>query len=472
MTKKKAGIFKVTNSNIKNNSNILQLPVLIDNNSKTLKINSEGIFLIDYDGNYQLYPCQTVIGFEKIKNSFNYLNLVTSYRNIYNENLDEVIISKTKIRFLSIFDISKCLLSFRLYLGRQPCKDIFVVINPSSGVGNAKSIYNQYVNPLLLAAGYNPQIYETKLQLDATNIISNMNLNNLDAILCVGGDGLLHEIVDGLLKNKNPNARLTPLMIIPGGSANGISSSIAYSQKCNIKTSSICNLLVTALVNGKTINSDIVLLKQPVNQDCIPVLTPLVQSLSLGLVSDIDIESEYYKFLGKFRFDLCAFLKIFRNKCRKVKLHYRPTTIDHSHVKLQKGTEFIPPPGWKTIEENMSFLWIMNATHASETMIPTPKCKFDSGTVHILYVPQCSSLSLISNFLSINNPDAILSCAKIIETSEFVVIPCDDDGIMCIDGEPLSWGNSNFLNSNKSKMNLNFGITYGQIQESFFRLIG
>jgi len=464
MTKKKTSIFK-------NNSN-LQLPVLIDNNNKTLKINLEGIFLIDQDGNYQLYPFQTVIGFEKINKSFNYLNLVTSYKNIYNENTDDINISKIKIQFLSIFDISKCLSSFRLYLGRQPCKDIFVIINPNSGVGNAKSIYNQYVNPLLLAAGYNPKTYETKLPLDANNIIKDMNINNLDAIVSVGGDGLLHEIVDGLLKNKNPNAVLTSLMVIPGGSSNGIASSIAYSQKCNIKISSICNLLVTALVNGRTIKSDIVLLQQPVNSNSIPVLTPLVQSLSLGLVSDIDIESEYYKFLGKFRFDLCALLKIFRNKCRRVKLHYRPLTVEHSNIELQKGIEFIPPAGWKTIDESMSFLWIMNVTHAGENMIPTPKCKFNNGTVQILYVPQCSFLSLISNFLSINNPNAILTCAKIVETSEFVVVPCDNDGIMCVDGEALGYGDFNYLRHKSNNLQLNYGITYGQIQGSFLRLIG
>jgi diacylglycerol kinase family enzyme len=469
MRKIKAGIFKV-NSNIKNNIKNLELHVLIDDVKQTLKINYYGVYLIDQNGDYELYSCQSIIGFEKIDDSLNCLNLVTSQRITYDKKTDNVCMFRKKIEFISLSDVDKCLSSYRFYLIRPPCKEIFVIINPNSGIGNAKSIYNQYVNPLLLAAGYKPNTYETKLPLDATNIITNMDVNNLDAIVSVGGDGLLHEIVDGLLKNKNPNAVLTSLMVIPGGSSNGIASSIAYKQKCNIKISSICNLLVTALVNGKTINSDIVLLKQPVNQDCLPVFTPLVQSLSLGLVSDIDIESEYYKFLGKLRFDICAFFKIFRNKCRKVKLHYRPLTVEKSEIELQNGTEFIPPSGWITIEEPMSFVWIMNVTHAGENMIPTPKCKFDSGTVQILYVPQCSFLSLISNFLSINNPEAILSCAKIVETSEFVIIPCDNDGIMCVDGEALGWGDSNYLGQKKGE--INYDITHGQIQKSFLRLVG
>ena len=48
-------------------------------------------------------------------------------------------------------------------------------------------------------------------------------------IVCVSGDGLIHEVMAGLMKHAQPDAAIkTPIGIIPGGSGNGVAKSMCW----------------------------------------------------------------------------------------------------------------------------------------------------------------------------------------------------------------------------------------------------
>lgn len=55
-----------------------------------------------------------------------------------------------------------------------------------------------------------------------------IELMDYDAIACCSGDGILYEIINGLMKRQDHSTAIKiPLAIIPAGSGNGLAASIS-----------------------------------------------------------------------------------------------------------------------------------------------------------------------------------------------------------------------------------------------------
>jgi sphingosine kinase len=99
-----------------------------------------------------------------------------------------------------------------------------------AGKGKAGEIFQQKVQPILKAAGCDVRfgmprddactrvVYTTGPNFAKTEV-SGMALGNYDAIMCVGGDGLVHEVVNGLASHKDGLIALKTMTIatIPAG---------------------------------------------------------------------------------------------------------------------------------------------------------------------------------------------------------------------------------------------------------------
>jgi sphingosine kinase len=58
----------------------------------------------------------------------------------------------------------------------------------------------------------------------AVKIASDISLDEIDAVVPVSGDGILHELINGFAQHKEPlKALRIPIAPIPAGSGNGIS---------------------------------------------------------------------------------------------------------------------------------------------------------------------------------------------------------------------------------------------------------
>ena len=65
---------------------------------------------------------------------------------------------------------------------------------------------------------------DTKYRNHATEIARDLPLGEFDAVVMVSGDGVAHEVLNGLAQHQNPRAALrTPIAPIPAGSGNGLS---------------------------------------------------------------------------------------------------------------------------------------------------------------------------------------------------------------------------------------------------------
>jgi diacylglycerol kinase (ATP) len=93
-----------------------------------------------------------------------------------------------------------------------------VIYNPVSGRGLAAK-HRQEVENGLRALGVEFDIAPTRAALHAVQLAADAVADGYDRVITAGGDGLVHEVINGLLRASN-EAETVPLGIIPLGSGN------------------------------------------------------------------------------------------------------------------------------------------------------------------------------------------------------------------------------------------------------------
>lgn len=109
----------------------------------------------------------------------------------------------------------------KIHFNGQP-KHITVILNPAACARKAKKLYTKWAEPLLHLAGFKVSLIETKSPGEAFNLMKIMS--NCDAVAVVGGDGTIHEVLNGLMNRPDcaSASRNFPLAIIPAGQYNSI----------------------------------------------------------------------------------------------------------------------------------------------------------------------------------------------------------------------------------------------------------
>ena len=93
-------------------------------------------------------------------------------------------------------------------------KKLLFVFNPHSGTGEVCK-YLAEILDVFTKAGYETVVYPTQAALDGMNTVISRG-EGFDRIVVAGGDGMLHELVNGALKLSKP----VPVGYIPTGTVN------------------------------------------------------------------------------------------------------------------------------------------------------------------------------------------------------------------------------------------------------------
>lgn len=126
-------------------------------------------------------------------------------------------------------------------------RNVIVFVNPHSGPGKALEIFKERVEPIFAEAGLNCKIIVTgkkkkKNELKwiwnddyleranhAYDFVQTMSPQEWDEIVIDSGDGLIYEVINGLLQRADREEVLKiPIAIIPGGSGNALCSSVMH----------------------------------------------------------------------------------------------------------------------------------------------------------------------------------------------------------------------------------------------------
>ncbi len=292
-------------------------------------------------------------------------------------------------------------------------RNFLVFVNPVSGTRKSVKLWTDKVKPMLEGAGVEFKVMISTKSNDALEFVRNcLYLTSVQAILCIGGDGTLFEVVQGILCRKDRQAcfQSISLVPIPGGTGNGLAKSITFASE-EACTAEACTYIA---LKGKPNNFDLADV-QTLDQ------TEICHSFLLtgwGLIANVDILSETMRYLGEMRLYLAAVYYIIKKNTYPGRLTIIPPSKAKSpragNLEGYSDKNILPPfsepfviPGYADpevlYEGPMTLVWILQTTHCTENMFSAPGCQLGSGEFTIFWAETTSRIDLISLLLSIDS---------------------------------------------------------------------
>ncbi|CAK8676483.1 unnamed protein product [Clavelina lepadiformis] len=226
-------------------------------------------------------------------------------------------------------------------LNKSSCQrpqNLLVFINPYGGRGKAKSVYKHEVAPLFEKVGIQTTVVLTQYRNHAREYVEKNDLDFFDGIVAVGGDGMLNEVINGLLVrtqkdnniplescainsgNASSSSYAKPTLrlgLIPAGSTNCISY---VSQGNEDPATSALHIIV-----GDSHPLDLVSL----HSDDGAFLRFSFSMTSYGYFGDVLDNSERLRKLGPSRYDFAGINAFVQLQAYPGEVHYLPSKVDH-----------------------------------------------------------------------------------------------------------------------------------------------
>lgn len=256
----------------------------------------------------------------------------------------------------------------------------WIIINPLSGPKkNAAMVAKTIVVPMLEEANVECTITTTTHARHAQMLVSKEeNILEYDALVIMGGDGLIHEVLNGMREREDgllQQLDQLPLGIIGCGTSNGLATSLTYAAG---ESSGI--MQETFLIaKGKTIKADISSY-QIGKKDASIVNYVSFLSFSWSMIADLDIDSECLRFLGESRYDVWGAYRTVLLRSHKAKLAY--TMESDPDLKVTAPI----PSSWTIIDADFVIFWVFHVSHAGKSTFASPKSTFGSGIFQLMIV--------------------------------------------------------------------------------------
>ncbi|XP_070595983.1 sphingosine kinase 1 isoform X2 [Erythrolamprus reginae] len=367
----------------------------------------------------------------------------------------------------------------------QKCQ-VMVLLNPRSGAGEALHLFTSQVQPMLTEASIGFHKFVTEKHNHAWDLAREEDMSKWDAVVIMAGDGLLHEVINGLMERPDwKTAIQKPLCILPGGSGNALAASLNHYARSHVAKEDLLRNCTYFLCKGLHAPMDLVSLRTASGKHLFSFL-----SFGWGFVSDVDITSERYRKLGSARFTVGTFQLLTSLQLYKGRLSYLPAEAQssasnplpptgvnacpspqHPHpvptangkspnplaspasslLKEDSALEdalLVPfeqpvPKHWTVVpEEEFVSIVAIQQSHLGTDFIIAPTAKLFDDAIHLFYVTAgISRMGMLKLFmavekgnqLALNSPHVHYVTAK-----AFRLEPLEPKGFMTVDGEVLT----------------------------------
>ena len=232
----------------------------------------------------------------------------------------------------------------------------YLIVNPYGGGGKGLKIQKK-VQPVFESVGAELTIINTTHSGHAKELAESLDLNGFDGICPIGGDGTMHEIINGMMSRKDNNK--IPIGLITGGTGNSFMHDLDLLDPIDA---------AKAVINGKKQSIDIVDLR--INDKQVYIFN----IIGWGLVTDAGIKAEYIRWLGHSRYTISAAFEVLFKKRRPAKL-----IIDDS-----------------IYEDEFLFIIACNTKHTGKGMKMAPKSELNDGLIDVIVVKDASRLELFN----------------------------------------------------------------------------
>ncbi|TIA72573.1 hypothetical protein E3P92_02181 [Wallemia ichthyophaga] len=348
---------------------------------------------------------------------------------------------------MSIEQARDFLHGLRVKAGIPRARKLKVLVNPVGGQGNAIRYYNERVFPILRSSGCTVDLQMLEYKLHAFDIAKEMDLS-YDAIVCVSGDGAVHEVLNGFLHHQNPiKAIQTPLCPIPAGSGNSLSLCLL-----GLEEGFDISLATLNAIKGHAMPLDLFSIMQG-NKRTLSYLTQ-----ATGLMADLDIGTEDMRWLGDTRFVIGYVRSLVRNAPCPCEIYIKVEHDDKNQmvnwvrerhldtpvpvpqytgselpkVQYPNGPEF----DWEKVSDDISYLYAGQVPWVSRDLKQFPVSMPNDGFIDVAVQLNVSRMQKIKAMDGAENGAMFFDDSlKYYKAKAYHFKPLQTDGYISIDGE-------------------------------------
>lgn len=256
----------------------------------------------------------------------------------------------------------------------QRQRRVKVLLNPHAGKGSAVKWYHRDVEPIFNAAGLKIDLTITKYGGEAVEIARDLDIDAFDVIVACSGDGLAHEVFNGLGKRSDARKALSKIAVahVPCGSGNAMSQNLY-----GVGTPSLAAL---GIVKGLPTPLDLISVTHGDKR------TLSFLSQSVGIIAESDLATEHLRWMGSARFTYGFLSRLFGKMIypcdiavklviedkSAIKEHYRKEMENDEPASQRRGNKFpleddasassgneegLPPLRYGTINDKLPEGW-------------------------------------------------------------------------------------------------------------------
>jgi len=276
-------------------------------------------------------------------------------------------------------------------------RKILLVVNPTGGIRNGLKILES-IKPIFDAGGIELEIVETKYAGHAKDIANAMNIDKFECLCLVGGDGTMHEAINGMYTRLDE--KRIPIGLIPAGTGN----SLMHDFDCLDPVEA-----AKWIIKGYTKKIDLA----QINMEHKVVYA--FNIIGYGMITDINLRAEGVRWMGENRYTYAALMEIMSHKLRHAKLTY----------------------GGNTYDEKFTFILGSLTQFTGSSMRMGPKAKLDDGLIDISIVRNATRKQMMNLFPKIFTGDHIHSdILNYVQVDSYSITPDEHDPLNC-DGETI-----------------------------------
>ncbi|XP_060069208.1 ceramide kinase-like [Ylistrum balloti] len=316
-------------------------------------------------------------------------------------------------------------------LGLQRPESLLVFVNPFGGKRRGPKIYSEKVAPLFEMAGIRTDVIITQRQNHARDIIQTYDLSRVDGVICVGGDGMFAELLNGLIDRKNRELGLPQckdqdpvspdlrIGVIPAGSTDAV---VYTTIGINDPVTSALHIIV-----GDNIGLDVAGVYSGDQ-----LMRYNVTMLSYGYYGDMLKDSEKNRWMGPKRYHVSGVKKFLGNKSYEgeVSLRLSPNAdssprdktvcvsgCNECRLSQMREEDKVPTrhmsvlsdtDGWHRIRGKFKVLssFTMSCRNALTPYGMAPGAHLGDGTTDLMIITECSRAKFLKHLLRCQDKNA------------------------------------------------------------------
>jgi diacylglycerol kinase (ATP) len=222
----------------------------------------------------------------------------------------------------------------------------YLLVNPYGGVKKGLRIL-QRVKPIFEKAGFELDIIDSTFAGHIKELAHQLDFEGYSGIIVIGGDGSMHEVINGMLTRHDK--KQVPIGLIPGGTGNSFMHDLDMLNPIDA---------AKAITEGHIRPIDV--MEISVNK----ITRYAFNIVGWGLVTDVGKHAERYRWMGERRYTFTAVLEVLTLKPRPAQLVI----------------------GDKKIIDDFSFIIACNTCHTGKGMKIAPKAILDDGKVDLVVI--------------------------------------------------------------------------------------